>query len=65
MARFYTNKLLQMIEDGLINKDQVISMCLEWMGEGDVEDMMDFCNLNEDEDALYEGDDDNALDEEF
>ena len=65
MARFYTNKLLQMIEDGLINKDQVISMCLEWMGEVDVEDMMDFCNLNEDEDALYEGDDDNALDEEF
>lgn len=65
MARFYTNKLIRMIEDGLINKDQVISMCLEWMGEAEVEDMMDFCRLNEDENDIFDGDDDNALQEEF
>jgi len=39
-ARQYTNKLLEMIENGLLDKDQVILACVKYMSEDDVEDMM-------------------------
>jgi len=39
-ARQYTNKLLEMIENGLLDKDQVILACIKYMSEDDVEDMM-------------------------
>lgn len=44
MTRKYTNKLLQMIEDGEISKDLVINACLLYMSEDDVKDM---CISNE------------------
>jgi hypothetical protein len=50
--REYTNKLLEMIEDGLLDKDQVIMACVKYMSEADVRDMME-CNCfidEEDED---------------
>ena len=34
-----TNKILEMIEDGLLDKDQVIMACLKYMSEDDVADM--------------------------
>ena len=43
MARQYTNKLLEMIEDHLVDKDYVITACLKYMSEDDVKDMMQ-CN---------------------
>jgi len=43
MARKYTNKLLEMIEEGLLNKDDVILACVNYMSESDVQDMME-CN---------------------
>ena len=42
MSRKYTNKLYQMIEDGLISKDYVITACLKYMSEDDVKDMMEY-----------------------
>lgn len=43
MSRNYTNKLLEMIEDGLLDKDNVILACIKYMSEDDVKDMME-CN---------------------
>ncbi len=53
MTRQYTNQLLEMIEDGLLDKGTVIDACLSYMSESDVQDMMesnDFIEAEEDED---------------
>jgi len=42
-TREYTNLLLERIEDGLYDKDQVIMACVKYMSEADVQDMM-HCN---------------------
>ena len=42
-ARANTNKLLEMIEEGLLDKDTVIMACVKYMSEDDVADMM-HCN---------------------
>lgn len=41
--RHYTNQLLEMIDDGLLDRDIVISACLSYMPESEVHDMMQ-CN---------------------
>jgi hypothetical protein len=41
MIRQYTNKLLEMIDDGLLDKDQVIQAFCSYMSESDVQDMME------------------------
>lgn len=51
MSRTYTNKLWDMIENGLVSEETVITCCLKYMSEDDVKDMME-CNeliLDEDE----------------
>ena len=50
-AREYTNKLLEGIEEGIYDKDQVINAFCSYMSEDDVKDMME-CNemLDEEED---------------
>ena len=40
MARKYTNKLLEYIKEGVIDKDFVIIACLKYMSEDDVIDMV-------------------------
>lgn len=35
-----TNKLLEMVEEGLLDKDTVIMACVKYMSEDDVADMM-------------------------
>lgn len=40
MVRQYTDKLLEMVEEGIADKDYVIRACLSYMSEADVEDMM-------------------------
>jgi len=45
MAREYTNKLLEMIEEGLLDKDEVIMACVKYMSEDDVKDMMHYNDL--------------------
>jgi cytoplasmic iron level regulating protein YaaA (DUF328/UPF0246 family) len=49
-ARQYTNKLLEMVENGLLDKDQVILACVKYMSEDDVEDMMHVNEMLIDED---------------
>ncbi len=34
-----TNKVLEMVEDGILDKDYVIMACLKYMSEDDVADM--------------------------
>jgi hypothetical protein len=52
MTRKYTNLLLEMIEDGLLDRDMVIMACVKYMSEDDVRDMME-CNefINEEEES--------------
>jgi len=59
MTRQATNRLLEMIEDGILNKDNVIMACVKYMSEYDVADM---CHINE---FFYdEGEEDEDEDEE-
>lgn len=39
-VRKATNKILEMIEDGLVSANSVAMMCLKWMSEDDVAEMM-------------------------
>ena len=51
-VRKATDKILEMVEEGILDKDMVIMSCLKYMSEDDVADMA-HCNeffLNEDED---------------
>ena len=72
-ARQYTEQLLEMIEDGILDRDHVINCMTSYMSEDDVKDMMITNELvpfdpdDEDEaiEDMFEIDDDNALDEEF
>jgi hypothetical protein len=41
MTRKYTNLLLEMIEDGLLDRDTVITACVLYMSEDQVQDMME------------------------
>ncbi len=50
MSRQFTNKLLEMIEDELLNKDTVIMACVKYMSESDVQDMMESNEFVEDSD---------------
>ena len=52
MSREYTGKLLELIEDGMLDKDTVIMACVKYMSEADVQDMMEINEfiLEEDED---------------
>ena len=46
MSRKYTNELLEMIENGLLDKDTVIMACVKYMSEDDVKDMMELMILS-------------------
>lgn len=51
-ARKFTNELWEMIENGLLSHETVLTACLKYMSEDDVKDMME-CNefiLDEDND---------------
>jgi hypothetical protein len=49
MPRQYTNKLLEMVEDGLLDRDSVIMACVKYMSEDEVKDMMECNEFIEDE----------------
>ena len=60
MTREATCKLLEMVEEGVLDRDNVIMACVKYMSEDDVADM---CHINdffydEDEDDEEEEDDD-------
>ena len=56
-VRQATNRVLEMVEEGILDKDTVIMSCLKYMSEDDVADMaqMNEFFINEEED-----DDDNS-----
>lgn len=56
MTREYTNKILEAIEDGILNAEDVVRMCMSYMPESEVEDM---CQINE----LFVDADDDYYDE--
>ena len=39
MTREATNRILEMVEEGILDRDQVIMSCLKYMSEDDVADM--------------------------
>lgn len=43
-VRKNTNKLLEMVEEGLLDPVEVVRMCVKWMSEDDVAEM---CRVNE------------------
>lgn len=54
MTRKATDKLLQLVEDGFLDKDVVIQACLEYMSEDDVKDMMLANDFGDAEDDFIE-----------
>jgi hypothetical protein len=57
MTRFYTNMLLELVEDGMLGRDDVIMACVKYMSEDDVKDMMqsnEFIEPEEDEPDVSE-----------
>tara|TARA_R100000808_G_scaffold5051_8_gene15651 strand:+ start:2893 stop:3051 length:159 start_codon:yes stop_codon:yes gene_type:complete len=52
MSRKYTNKLYDMIDEGLISNEYVVICCLKYMSENDVQDMMECNELIYDEEEL-------------
>lgn len=44
MTREMTNKLLERVEEGVLDRDAVILACVKWMSEDDVAEM---CRINE------------------
>lgn len=62
-TREYSNKLLEMVEEGLLDKDLVIMAFVKYMSEDAVEDMMRHNEMIIDEDE-EDTDEDQTEDEE-
>ena len=58
-VRQATDKILEMVEEGVLDKDTVIMSCLKYMSEDDVADMA-YCNefFYNDDDSEEDEDDD-------
>ena len=54
--RKYTNKIIGMVDEGLLDRDTLIRDLLLWMSESDVHEFYDR-NLRADDDELNEEDD--------
>lgn len=50
MSQGYTDKLLEMVEEGILDKDQVIMACVKFMSERNVQAMMEANEFLEQED---------------
>ena len=53
--REYTNRLLEMIEEDMLDPIKVVEMCLNYMSEDEVKDM---CQSNDLSDYMFDSDDD-------
>ena len=52
--REYTNRLLEMIEEDVLDPTKIVEMCLSYMSEDEVKDM---CESNDLSDYMFESDD--------
>ena len=57
MVREYTNKIIEMAEDGIIDWEDIARAALNWMSEDDVRDMAYDNMILEDEDEDEDEDD--------
>jgi hypothetical protein len=55
MVRKYTNKIIELVDDGILDRDTLIRDLLCWMSESDVAEFYER-NLRADEDELDEED---------
>ena len=66
MTRQATDKILEMVEQGILDKDTVIMSCLKYMSEDDVADMAHsnefFINEEEDDEPDMEDDPEGLVD---
>ena len=46
MSREYTNRLLEMIDEDLLDARQVVLMCVKYMSEDEVADMIRFNDMS-------------------
>lgn len=60
MAREYTNRMLEMVEEGYFDKDMLIRDLLSWMSEHEVREFVDANRFFADVDADIEEDVDEA-----
>jgi len=58
--RTQTTRLLEMMDEGLINADTIAEMCLAYMSEDDVADMMRANDILDDEEDEDDGQPDEA-----
>jgi hypothetical protein len=54
--------VIEMVEDGMLDPMMALTMCLKWMSNDEVAEMLD---ANELSDRFMEDDDDNAVLEDF
>lgn len=54
MTRKYTKKLSEMLDEGLLDKDTVITAFCSYMSEDDIKDMMEINDFIEPEDEETE-----------
>ena len=54
--------VIEMVEDGMLDPMMALTMCLKWMSNDEVAEMLDANELSE---RFLEDDDDNALMEDF
>ena len=53
--REYTNRLLEMIEEDMLDPTKIVEMCLNYMSEDEVKDM---CQSNDLSDYMFGGEED-------
>jgi hypothetical protein len=51
MIRKYTNKIIEMVDEGLLDRDTLIRDLLNYMSESDVKDFYESLGLDEDEET--------------
>lgn len=54
-TRIFTSKILELVDEGVVSRDTMLRMCLEWMSEASVKEMYEHHNIgmwfgNDDED---------------
>ena len=62
-------KLIELVNEGILDPMMALEMCARWMTNEEVGEMLDAHELSdrflEDDEDAYEGDDDNAVLEDF
>lgn len=64
MAREHTNKLLEMVEEGVLDKDTVILALAKYMSDDEVHDCMTINEFLEEDDEEEDEDDEDEEDDE-